>query len=57
MRRLFVLTTHTGHWFQERGYEPSEPDALPDDRRSLYNPARNSKVLFKALDPMGPARA
>jgi amino-acid N-acetyltransferase len=49
MRRLFVLTTHTEHWFQERGYEPSPPDALPEDRRSLYNPARGSKVLFKAL--------
>jgi amino-acid N-acetyltransferase len=49
MRRLFVLTTHTGHWFQERGYELSSPEALPADRRSLYNPARNSKVLFKEL--------
>jgi amino-acid N-acetyltransferase len=49
MRRLFVLTTQTEHWFQEHGYEPSPPDALPEDRRSLYNPARGSKVLFKAL--------
>jgi amino-acid N-acetyltransferase len=47
--RLFVLTTHTGHWFQERGYEPSTPEALPPDRRSLYNPVRNSKVLLKRL--------
>jgi amino-acid N-acetyltransferase len=49
MRRLFVLTTHTEHWFQERGYQSSPPDALPEDRRSLYNPARGSKVLFKFL--------
>ena len=47
--KLFVLTTHTGHWFMERGYEMSEPEALPVERRSLYNPARNSKVLLKQL--------
>ena len=51
MERLFVLTTHTEHWFHERGYEPSTPDELPEDRRSLYNPARASKVLFKPLEP------
>jgi amino-acid N-acetyltransferase len=50
MRRLFVLTTHTEHWFQQRGYAPASPESLPDDRRSLYNPARGSKVLFKALE-------
>ena len=49
LHKLFVLTTHTGHWFQERGYEMTDPDALPAQRRSLYNPARNSKVLLKVL--------
>jgi amino-acid N-acetyltransferase len=49
MSRVFVLTTHTEHWFHERGYVPSSPDALPADRRSLYNPARASKVLVKEL--------
>jgi amino-acid N-acetyltransferase len=53
MARVFVLTTHTGHWFHERGYAPSSPDALPDDRRSLYNPARASKVLVKELRAEG----
>lgn len=47
--QLFVLTTHTGHWFQERGYDTSAPEALPPDRRSLYSSARNSKVLLKRL--------
>lgn len=49
MRRVFVLTTHTEHWFHERGYEPATPEVLPEDRRSLYNPARRSKVLVKDL--------
>jgi amino-acid N-acetyltransferase len=51
MQRVFVLTTHTEHWFHERGYEGMPPEALPEDRRSLYNPARNSKVLAKSLRP------
>lgn len=49
MKRIFLLTTQTGHWFQERGYEPSLPDALPPARRANYNPMRGSKVLFKQL--------
>jgi len=49
MERVFVLTTHTEHWFQERGYEPSLPDALPPERRATYNAARGSKVLMKRL--------
>jgi amino-acid N-acetyltransferase len=49
MKHLFVLTTQTGHWFQEHGYEPGGPEQLPEDRRALYDPARNSKVLFKAV--------
>lgn len=50
MKRLFLLTTHTEHWFQEHGYEPSQPEALPATRRATYNAARGSKVLFKQLD-------
>lgn len=49
MQTLFVLTTQTAHWFHQRGYAPSTPDALPEDRRSLYNPARGSKVYAKEL--------
>ena len=49
MKRVFVLTTQTGLWFQEHGYEPSSPLALPADRRSVYDPARGSKVLLKVF--------
>lgn len=49
MERLFLLTTHTGHWFHEHGYEPSQPEALPPERRASYDPARGSKVLVKVL--------
>lgn len=54
MKRLFVLTTQTAHWFHERGYEPAEVDALPDERRSLYNASRGSKIFVKDLYPQAP---
>lgn len=48
--RLFVLTTHTAHWFLERGFMADALDALPVARRELYNWQRNSKIFSKALD-------
>ncbi len=49
LERLFLLTTHTAHWFQERGYLVSGPDALPSKRQGLYNYQRSSKVFLKQL--------
>lgn len=47
--RLFVLTTQTAHWFQERGFQPAGLDMLPMEKRALYNFQRNSKVFIKEL--------
>jgi amino-acid N-acetyltransferase len=47
--RIFVLTTHTAHWFRERGFQSSPIKSLPVKRRQLYNYQRNSKVFFKTL--------
>ncbi|SDL38402.1 N-acetylglutamate synthase [Modicisalibacter muralis] len=47
---LFALTTHTTHWFFERGFRASTIDALPPLRRDAYNHARKSKILIKSLD-------
>lgn len=47
--RVFVLTTQTAHWFLEQGFVESSSDALPDQKQSLYNLQRNSKVFFKTL--------
>lgn len=49
LNRLFVLTTHTAHWFQQNGFEPANIDALPVQRQQLYNWQRNSKVFVKGL--------
>ena len=50
MTHLYVLTTRTAHWFQERGFEPASVEALPQSRASLYNWQRNSKVFCKPLE-------
>ncbi|MEY1660934.1 amino-acid N-acetyltransferase [Isoalcanivorax beigongshangi] len=49
MRTLYVLSTQAMHWFQEQGFEPIDVDALPGERKSLYNYQRNSKVFAKPL--------
>ncbi len=49
IRRLFVLTTRTAHWFVERGFEEADVGALPQAKQSLYNWQRRSKVFVKAL--------
>ncbi|HQR03090.1 MAG: amino-acid N-acetyltransferase [Proteobacteria bacterium] len=49
LKRLFVLTTRTAHWFTERGFVEEGIDALPAQKRELYNLQRRSKVLVKSL--------
>ncbi|MGH8728216.1 MAG: amino-acid N-acetyltransferase [Burkholderiales bacterium] len=49
MKRLFVLTTRTAHWFLERGFIETRVEALPEQKRALYNHERRSKVLVKNL--------
>ena len=47
IKRLFVRSTQTVHWFVERGFIPCEITDLPEPMKSAYNYQRNSKVLFK----------
>ena len=49
IQTLFVLTTQTAHWFQERGFKSIELDQLPVKKQQLYNYHRNSKVFAKPL--------
>jgi amino-acid N-acetyltransferase len=49
LKRLFVLTTQTTHWFRERGFTEADIETLPVKKRRLYNYQRSSKVLFKQL--------
>lgn len=43
LESLFVLTTQSVHWFQERGFEAAAPDLLPPVKKSLYNYQRKLK--------------
>jgi amino-acid N-acetyltransferase len=49
LKRLFVLTTRTTHWFLKRGFTITSVDDLPARRQGLYNWQRRSQVLVKAL--------
>ncbi len=47
--KLFVLTTHSVHWFQERGFTPADVMHLPESKKLNYNAERKSKILIADL--------
>lgn len=49
LKSIFVLTTRTMHWFIKRGFQPVDPDWLPEARKKKYNWDRKSQVLVKNL--------
>ncbi|OKP02110.1 amino-acid N-acetyltransferase [Xenorhabdus eapokensis] len=49
LEKLFVLTTRSIHWFQEKGFKPAGIDMLPVEKQALYNYQRCSKILMLDL--------
>ena len=49
MKRLFVLTTRTMHWFLKRGFRRAGAADLPRERRLSYDQGRASHILIKSL--------
>jgi len=49
MKKLFVLTTRTAHWFIERDFSEADVSQLPKEKKALYNYQRRSKVFVKNL--------
>jgi amino-acid N-acetyltransferase len=49
MKKLFVLTTRTAHWFIERDFKEADVNQLPKEKKALYNYQRRSKVFVKNL--------
>ncbi|WP_416189755.1 amino-acid N-acetyltransferase [Neisseria sp. CCUG17229] len=50
IRTLFALSTHTGEWFIERGFQTASAQDLPPERRQdLLDSGRNSKVFVYDL--------
>ena len=46
---IFVLTTVSGHWFQEQGFIEQPMSKLPEGKQKMYNFQRNSKVFVKNI--------
>lgn len=42
---VFILTTRTSDWFEGLGFKSDSVDSLPEARRSIWSPERNSKVF------------
>ncbi|NKB38207.1 MAG: amino-acid N-acetyltransferase [Gammaproteobacteria bacterium] len=49
LENIFVLTTQAEHWFIEKGFAESTLEALPVEKKELYNYQRKSRVLMKTL--------
>jgi amino-acid N-acetyltransferase len=49
MKRVFVLTTQSQDWFESLGFVETTVETLPEQKRKLYDPNRNSKVFALEL--------
>ncbi|MBK4765235.1 MAG: amino-acid N-acetyltransferase [Pantoea sp. Brub] len=45
LEKIFVLTTRSIHWFQERGFKLVTIEFLPKSKKQIYNYQRRSKIL------------
>ncbi|GMQ47346.1 amino-acid N-acetyltransferase [Vibrio sp. 10N] len=45
IEHIFVLTTHSLHWFREQGFLEVGVESLPMAKQDLYNLQRRSKIL------------
>jgi amino-acid N-acetyltransferase len=49
IKKIYVRSTQTMHWFIERGFRDLSIDDLPDYLKDQYNHQRNSKILCKQV--------
>ncbi|MDR9830195.1 amino-acid N-acetyltransferase [Vibrio sp. FNV 38] len=49
IEQIFVLTTHSLHWFREQGFIEMSVNQLPIEKQNLYNYQRRSKVLALSI--------
>ncbi|WP_318662945.1 amino-acid N-acetyltransferase [Treponema sp.] len=45
LESVFVLTTQTADWFEKIGFEADSIESIPEERKKIWTPERNSKVL------------
>lgn len=48
IEKIFILTTRSSHWFIERGFVQGSIEALPLQKKLLYNYQRNSHIFIKS---------
>lgn len=41
---IFIMTTQAADWFEKLGFRADGIESLPEERRALWNPGRNSRV-------------
>ena len=46
LKRLFALSTQTGDWFAERGFQTASPADLPPTRREDYRQSGRQSAVF-----------
>lgn len=49
IKKLFLLTTQTAHWFIEQGFAEGKLEDLPVTKQEFYNYQRRSKIFVKSL--------
>ena len=49
IKKLFILTTQSEHWFIENNFQLTDKKFMPNARKKTYTPERNSKYFTKRL--------
>lgn len=49
LKSVFVLSTQTVEWFEKLGFKKDLVSSLPPERKKIWSPERNSKVLRISL--------
>ena len=49
LKTVFIMTTQAFDWFEKLGFTRDTLESLPEKRKALWSPERNSKVLRLAI--------
>ena len=45
IKSVFIMTTQTADWFEKLGFKADSINSIPEERKKLWSPKRNSKVF------------
>ena len=49
LKSVFVLTTKSADWFEKLGFIKDDINTIPQERKNIWTPSRNSKVLRRKI--------